>query len=248
MPGKRQMRVATRVALLFLLSLLALGQPGSADSGEPPGASATPPVIVIGFVGGFVRHDDRAHGVVQLAAHLREDYPSGVYIEVFENHRGQEAHREVLRLLDSNHRGSPSPEEKRNARIIIYGHSWGGSETVTLARELDGDGVPVLLTIQVDSITKPLENDTVIPANVAQAINFYQLDGIVHGRPKIRAADPARTQILGNFRFTYRSNPIHCSGYPWYARTFEKPHIEIECDPRVWRQVDSLIRSKLPPR
>jgi hypothetical protein len=26
-----------------------------------------------------------------------------------------------------------------------------------------------------------------------------------------------------------------------------KSHIEIECDPRVWKQVESLIRSKLPP-
>jgi hypothetical protein len=25
-----------------------------------------------------------------------------------------------------------------------------------------------------------------------------------------------------------------------------KPHIEIESDPRVWRQVERLIRSKLP--
>ncbi|HEV2388084.1 MAG TPA: hypothetical protein VGS20_12605 [Candidatus Acidoferrales bacterium] len=213
----------------------------------PAGASTTSPVIVIGFVGGFVRRDDRVHGVVQLAAHLREDYPSGVYVEVFENHRGQEAHREVLRLLDARHDRTPSPEEKRNARIIVYGHSWGGSEAVTLARELEKDGVPVLLTIQVDSIRKPWENDTVIPANVAQAINFYQLDGVVHGHPGIRAADPAHTQILGNLRFTYRSKPIHCAGYPWYARLFEKPHIEIECDPSVWHQVDSLIRSKLPP-
>jgi hypothetical protein len=25
-----------------------------------------------------------------------------------------------------------------------------------------------------------------------------------------------------------------------------KPHIEIECDPRVWDRVESLIRSNLP--
>jgi Peptidase family S41 len=30
--------------------------------------------------------------------------------------------------------------------------------------------------------------------NVAQAINFYQPDGILHGRPEIRAADPARSE------------------------------------------------------
>jgi hypothetical protein len=26
-----------------------------------------------------------------------------------------------------------------------------------------------------------------------------------------------------------------------------QPHIEIECDPKVWQQVESLIRTTLPP-
>ena len=75
-------------------------------------------------------------------------------------------------------------EEKHNARIVIFGHSWGASETVTLARKLERDGIPVLLTIQVDSVAKIGQNDALIPANVGQAINFYQPDGIVHGRPQ----------------------------------------------------------------
>jgi hypothetical protein len=87
----------------------------------------------------------------------------------------------------------------------------------------------------------------VIPANVAQAVNFYQPDGILHGRQQIRAADPARTQILGNFRFDYETTPVDCSEFPWFARLFERTHIEIENDPRVWNRVDSLIRAKLPP-
>jgi surfactin synthase thioesterase subunit len=44
--------------------------------------------------------------------------------------------------LDTHHDGILTPEEKRNARIIIYGHSWGGSEAITLARELEKDGIP----------------------------------------------------------------------------------------------------------
>src|SRR6516225_8647587 len=38
------------------------------------------PVIVIGFVGGFVGHDNMVHSPVQIAAHLREAHPSGVYV------------------------------------------------------------------------------------------------------------------------------------------------------------------------
>jgi hypothetical protein len=219
---------------------------GSSYEDAPP-AKPTTQIIVIGFVGGFVRHDDLVHSGVQLAARLRQDYPTGVYINTFENHQGDQAHREVLHLLDTDRDGALSADEKRNARVVIYGHSWGASETVTLANQLNRDGIPVLLTIQVDSVEKSGEDDSVIPANVAQAVNFYQSDGLLHGRPAIRAADPARTQILGNFRQDYAAKPIRCDAYPWWDRIFMKSHVEIECDPRVWKQVESLIRAKLPP-
>jgi hypothetical protein len=39
---------------------------------------AAPPYIVIGFVGGFIRHDDPVHSEVQLAARLRREYPADV--------------------------------------------------------------------------------------------------------------------------------------------------------------------------
>ncbi len=185
------------------------------------------------------------HSGVQLAAHLREAYPSGVYVEVFENRRREIAHRKILSILGADHDGKLSDEEKENARIIIYGMSWGGSETVTLARELEKENIPVLLTVQVDSVAKVRQNDGIIPANVREAVNFYQPNGFLHGRPEIRAADGTRTRILGHFRFDYKSKSIRCDKYPWYDRFFAKYHTEIECDPAVWNQVESLIRSKL---
>jgi hypothetical protein len=259
------MRAANFFVSLVIATVLAGGNAVSADSWDKPAgarrislaskalryraesASPAPQIIVIGFVGGFVRHDDLVHSGVQLAARLRQDYPSGVYVNTFENHQGDQAHRQVLQLLDTNHDGALSSDEKRDARVVIYGHSWGASETVALANQLNRDGVPVLLTIQVDSVAKSGEDDSVIPANVAQAVNFYQSDGLLHGRPAIRAADPERTRILGNFRQDYAAKPIRCDAYPWWDRIFMKSHIEIECDPRVWKQVESLIRSKLPP-
>jgi hypothetical protein len=204
-----------------------------------------PTSIVIGFVGGLVRHDDAIHAEVQLANRLEHDSSPGVTVRMFENRRGHPALLEVRRLLDTNHDGTLSPEEKLRARIAIYGHSWGGSETVNLARALGKDGIPVLLTVQVDSVTKPGEDDGSIPSNVAQAANFYQQNGLLHGRARIHAADASRTQILGNFQFDYKNNPVNCDGYPWFARVFMKPHIEIESDPSVWGQVESLIRSRL---
>lgn len=210
--------------------------------------SAKSPAIVMGFIGGFVRHDNPIHSEVQLADRLRKEYPSGVYVEVFENHRGQNAYKKILQLLDTDHSGNLTVEEKRRARIILYGHSWGGSEAVTLARQLESDGIPVLLTLQIDSVTKFGQDDAVIPSNVAQAANFYQPYGEPHGRAEIRAADPARTRIIGNFRLDYKAHPVKCYGeYPWWDRYFSKPHTEIECDPEVWNHVESLIRAELPP-
>jgi len=104
----------------------------------------------------------------------------------------------------------------------------------------------VLLTIQVDSVTKRGEDDSVIPANVAQAANFYQSEGWLRGRSQVRAADPGKTQILGNYHFEYKAHPLACGQYPWYDRAFMKAHTEIECDPNVWGKVEGLIRSKLP--
>jgi hypothetical protein len=234
---------------LVILSLIAATvYVGQARPVGPSDADAAAPTIVIGFVGGFVKHDSTVHSAVQVGAHLRQDYPSGVYVEVLENHRAGQAYTEIMRHLDTDHDGTLSPEEKRNARIVLYGHSWGASEAVTLARELEKEHIPVLLTVQVDSVAKPGENDKVIPANVAEAANFYQQNGLVHGESQIRAADPKRTKILGNFYFDYKGSPLDCKEYPWYNRLFMKAHTQIECDPKVWGQVESLIKSKLPPQ
>ncbi len=236
---------ALQAFTLFVLVLFLYGSSAPAAPQTAQRVSASPSVIVIGFVGGYVHHDDRLHSEVQLAEHLRQDFPSGVSVEMFENHRGKEAHQRVLDLLDTDHDGSLSLTEKQSARIIIYGHSWGASETVNLARQLEKDGIPVLLTIQVDSITKAGQNDALIPANVAQAANFYQPKGLFHGTPAIHSADPVHTRILGNFRSDYTDNPLRCDQYPWFSRTFMKSHIQIECDPAIWNQVESLVRSNL---
>lgn len=217
--------------------------------GDSPNGSVSvnTPSIVIGFVGGFVKHDDSFYPAVQLAAQLGREYSSNVYVQVFENRRGEEARRLILKLLDADRNGVLAAAEKRNARIVLYGQSWGGSQAVTLARDLGREGIPVLLTVQVDSVRKMGQDDVTIPANVAQAINFYQPHGWIHGLQQIVAADSARTRILGNFEFDYTKEPYRCSRYSWFDRAFAKSHLEIECDPKVWTRIEALIRSQLPP-
>jgi pimeloyl-ACP methyl ester carboxylesterase len=236
----------SRVLVVFFPLVLAFGEAGSPEAVTASGSPSTP-AIVIGFVGGFVRHDNRGHSTVQVVEHLRHEFPSGVYVRAFENHRGHQAYQQVLRSLDLDRNGELSDQEKQNARIILFGHSWGASETVALARKLQKDGIPVLLTIQVDSVAKVGQNDHVIPANVREAANFYQPRGLVHGQRQIQAADPERTQIVGNYRYDYEANPLRCEGIPWFNRFFMKSHLQIECDPRVWSRVESMIYSRLAP-
>ncbi len=237
-------------AMVLLPSLSARpDDPGSTLpplSPSSPANASTAPTVVIGFLGGFIRHDDPVHSEVQLAQRLRSEYPNAVHVETFENRRLQDAHALILRLLAAGQEGRLSEAEKHAARIILYGHSWGASAVVALARKLESEGIPVLLTIQVDSIAKSGQNDRLIPGNVARAANFYQDKGVLRGRRKIRAADADHTQIVGNFRFDYSRNPVSCPDYPWYDVFFMKSHIEIECDPVVWRRVEDLIREQLP--
>jgi pimeloyl-ACP methyl ester carboxylesterase len=200
--------------------------------------------IVIGFVGGFVRSDDVTHPEVQFAALLRESYPSIVHADVFANHDGKNALRQVLHLLDTDGDGVLTAGEKQQASIIIYGHSWGAAQAVTLARELGRLDIPVSLTILVDRVHKPGHDDAVIPPNVRNVVNFYQTRGFIHGRSRIRASDPVRTHV-GNFQMTYQDRQINCDNYPWIARHLNKPHHEIENDPLVWKEIASIIDSEL---
>ena len=238
---------ASFVTLLVTLTILAAtGFSRAADGAAVSRQTTTPPSsIVIGFVGGFVSHDNRHHGPVQLAEQMRRTVPKDTYIQVFENRRRKRAYDAILRLLDTDHDGVLSAEEKARARIILYGHSWGASAAVLLARELRREGVPVLLTVQVDSVAKVWQEDSVIPDNVAEAVNFYQPHGFIHGRARITAADPVKTEILGNYRTDYKKNPVVCRDYSWADRFFTRNHMQSECDPRVWSQIETLVQQRL---
>ena len=227
------------------MCLLAAPFVRAADGAVANHPSTSLSYILVGFAGGFVRHDDLRHGPVNLAQRMQRDLPKDASIQVFENRHRRYAYNSILRLLDSNHDGVLSSAEKAQARIILFGHSWGASAVVMLSRELNRVGIPVLLTVQVDSVAKPWQDDGVIPENVAEAVNFYQPHGLIHGRAKIAAADDSKTKILGNYRFDYQKDPVKCESSPWADRTFTPGHMQSQCDPHLWTQVEELVRQHM---
>jgi len=204
-------------------------------------------LIVIGFLGGFAKNGDARHPEVWFGNYLREVYPSAANVSVVSNHQRRRTRSDVLRLLDTDDNGRLTAAEKRRAKIIIYGHSWGASEAVAFAKELDRLEIPVLLTVQIDIVPKPGQRPMLIPRNVEAAINFFQSEsnGLLHGRSEVVAEDPDRTEILGNLQMTYDDQHVDCGNYPWFPRTFNKPHHEIENDARVWEQIALIIDSRL---
>jgi hypothetical protein len=236
-----------RCAVAALALVVAAPLVSAADGSIIERPTVPPPYILVGFVGGFVRHNNPHQGPVIFAQQARHKLPKNSFVRVFENRHRKSAYNTILHLLDYDHDGALSEKEKSNARIILFGHSWGASAVVLLARELDQAGIPVLLTVQVDSVAKPWQRDDVIPDNVAAAVNFYQPHGFIHGRSEIRAEDDSKTQIIGNYRFDYQRAPVKCDGTSWFDRAFMGDHMQSECDPRIWSQVDSLIRQRIEP-
>ena len=136
-----------------------------------------------------------------------------------------------------------NPRNVLAARIVLYGQSFGGAAVVKFARQLDRLGVPVLLTIQVDSVGR---GDGLIPPNVRAAANLYQDNGrFIRGEAPIRAADPSGTRILGNFRFDYSNLDIDLSHLPWYKTIARRAHAKMDRDPKVWRKVEELLLDAL---
>jgi len=242
MPIKQMSRVHISATLIGCALLLSSPTKGAAQDPRDPSARKLTQTLVIGFVGGFVQSDDLRHSEVQIARHLQATYADSVQVHVFRNRQRTKAHQSVVAFFNA-----AANEQGQAPHVILFGHSWGASAVVYLARELAQDGIPVALTIQVDSVRKHGQDDSVIPPNVAEAVNFYQSKGIIHGRPRIIAADPVRTSVLGNFQFEYDTEPAECHAYPWYNRLLFKGHTSIECDPRVWSQVDRLIETRIAP-
>ena len=195
--------------------------------------------LILGFMGGRDSWDNAAVGVGRIARRLRERGLPGVHVETVENRKRDLGVRLVRAALDANRDGQLQSSERLQARIVVYGQSFGGAAVVKFARQLEALDIPILLTVQVDSVGR---GDGMIPPNVRSAANIYQDNGrLIRGEAPIRAVDPSRTEILGNFRFDYADSPIDVSDLPWYKTLARIAHAKMDRDPKVWNKVEALI-------
>ncbi len=201
--------------------------------------------LVIGMLGGIERWNAASRPVRQLALELRDRGLSNVYVETLQHEHKGLALRLIREALDSNSDGELDEQERSTARVILYGHSMGAASVISLAKSLENLGVPVLLTVQVDSVGAGAGT---IPANVKKAANFYQKDSLLlHGREKIRAKDPNRTEIVGNFRYECKNKQIDLSRITLAERIAGGAHTKMEFDPEVWSEVEKLILAEIKP-
>jgi hypothetical protein len=197
---------------------------------------AEPKTLAIGFLGAWERGDDPNRSVRKLALRLREN---SIQAETFANRNLRAARKTVVKALDTNGNARIDQDEAANARIIIYGQSLGGGAALQLARYLEEQKVPVLLTVQVDSVGV---RDGVVPANVKAAANYYQHHWFtIRGENRIRAADPTRTRILGNFEYEYPLWKAYAWPESWPRRLFGGAHARMEADPLLWGRIETLI-------
>ena len=238
------------VAVSVVAALVAVTVSGSAALGQKYESFVTRTplaegdVLVVGFMGGRDDWDDPKPAIRRLALRLRELGLPGVHVETVENRKRALALRLVTNAFDRDRDGRLDEAERASARLIVYGQSFGGAAVAKFARELDARGVPILLTVQIDSVGR---GDRVIPPNVARAANLFQRNGlIIRGEPEIVAEDPERTEIVGNFEYDYDERSIDVSHVRWYKKIFRVAHSKMEHDPEVWDRVEQLIVSAVP--
>jgi hypothetical protein len=201
--------------------------------------------LILGFLGGFERWDDEARGVRKLAIKIEAMKLPNVHIETLENRKRELAIRFIQKTFDRDQDGFLSDWERDSVRLILYGHSLGGAAVVEISQELKKMDIPILLTIQIDSVGL-VYDDHIIPSNVKHAGNLFQNDGwILQGEDEIEPENPDKTKIIANIRFDYRDKKVDMSSLSWERRIFSIPHVKMDADPEVWATVEQMILSEI---
>ncbi len=150
--------------------------------------------LILGFIGGREDWNNEREGVRRLALKLESLNLPHCYVETVENKRRSLALHLIQEAFDRNGNKVLDSGETQSVRLIVYGQSFGGAAVVKFARELQKWNVPLLLTVQIDSVGR---NDAAIPSNVKYAANLFQRNGtFIQGEPKIYAEDRSAELVV----------------------------------------------------
>jgi hypothetical protein len=193
---------AIRLLLYFfvLIALVPTGRcaprpdlPGVKD-GESREANCK--IIYLGVVGALEMSNNSHSGLVQIRETLSLPAYTDVCAKTFSPYVWRSGLHYVLKHFPS-HPGLLTQEElDRSPKVILVGHSMGGWAVVSVARNLKSKGIPVELSIQVDSVGI---TDQTVPSNVKAAAIFHARDILTFmTTKKIRAEEHSQTRLVAN--------------------------------------------------
>ncbi|HKM89766.1 MAG TPA: hypothetical protein VJX29_04050 [Candidatus Acidoferrales bacterium] len=230
---------------MVIYSILAVAAPAAAQHRTEfttPTPVTSGSTLILGFLGGGKRSGDENRPAIQLAERLRALEIPAVYIET----TGHDRYTQALKLIEAATRrdakGRCPVQGCSKVQLLLYGRGEGGATVLRLARELKILGLPVALTVQVDTAGR---SDGVIPSNVARAANLYDAGAATAGAMRIHAEDPAKTQILANLLFSDDAKWVDLPegvspGPPRRARS-----AQFDSDPQIWNRVEDYILDEM---
>jgi hypothetical protein len=206
--------------LLTIPAPLAFARP-SPETNSARQSPASCEILYAGFVGVMETHNHKGSGVVQLRDTLRGPEYADVCSESFVP-IAWESCRDWILSRFPRHSGLLTQAESAAApAIILVGHSTGGWAMLRVARDLRNKGIPVALTVQLDSVGI---TDRTVPSNVKASAIFHARDILMFLTTKnIRAEDPLHTKLIANVVVKNAS------------------HLSITRDPRVRNLVLSTV-------
>jgi len=180
-------------------------------------------IVYLGVVGALETANNGRSGLVQIRETLSQPAYQDVCAKTFSPYVWRSGLHYVLKHFPS-HPGLLTQEElDRSPKVILAGHSMGGWAVVSLARNLKTRGIPVELSIQVDSVGI---TDETVPDNVKAAAIFHARDILMFmTTKKIKAEKPGQTKLVANVL-------VHGAG-----------HESVTRDPRIREMVMDMIET-----
>jgi hypothetical protein len=178
-------------------------------------------IVYLGFVGALEPANNKNSGVVQIRQTLQGKDYSDVCARSFSPYVWTEGRDWLMEHFPTHPGALTSLELQQAPKVILVGHSMGGWAIMSVARELRSHGIPVELTVQVDSVGF---TDDVIPRNVKSAAIFHANDVLIFMTTKhVRLEDPNHTKIVAD------------------VKVAKANHQSITRDPRIRKMVMDMV-------